>query len=214
MRWATLPCPAGARGRCRCAGSTLFALRAKALQSGAPDFGLSRGRAGRWGGLPIRNGWQARRENGKRTAIHADCVSKMSQAASPCAWACRRLRAAAPSGTNRSLSAPCSRGRQASTSSQRRCQPALPARRALPAPAQGINPLRIPFWGNGSRCFPAAPSPTPQAASPCAWACRRLFPPPLQPERNEAPKPPTRGAWARLLRANGTGRRHCRPLPG
>ena len=151
MRWATLPCPAGARGRCRCAGSTLFALRAKALQSGAPDFGLSRGRAGRWGGLPIRNGWQARRENGKRTAIHADCVSKMSQAASPCAWACRRLRAAAPSGTNRSLSAPCSRGRQASTSSQRRCQPALPARRALPAPAQGINPLRIPFWGTARR---------------------------------------------------------------
>ena len=29
-------------------------------------------------------------------------------------------------------------------------------RRALPAPAQGIHPLRIPFWGNGSR-FPAAP---------------------------------------------------------
>ena len=155
----TLPCPAGARGRCRCAGSTLFALRAKALQSGAPDFGLSRGRAGRWGGLPIRNGWQARRENGKRTAIHADCVSKMSQAASPCAWACRRLRAAAPSGTNRSLSAPCSRGRQASTSSQRRCQPALPARRALPAPAQGINPLRIAFWGTATV---VSPQPRPQ----------------------------------------------------
>ena len=160
----TLPCPAGARGRCRCAGSTLFALRAKALQSGAPDFGLSRGRAGRWGGLPIRNGWQARRENGKRTAIHADCVSKMSQAASPCAWACRRLRAAAPSGTNRSLSAPCSWGRQASTSSQRRCQPALPARRALPAPAQGINPLRIPFGGR--QPFPRSPVPNAAGGKP------------------------------------------------
>ena len=32
-----LPCPAG-KGCCRCARSTLFALRAKALQSGAPDF--------------------------------------------------------------------------------------------------------------------------------------------------------------------------------
>ena len=30
------------KGRCRCAGSTLFALRAKALQSGAPDHGVSR----------------------------------------------------------------------------------------------------------------------------------------------------------------------------
>ena len=32
---AALPCR---QGRCRCARSTLFALRAKALQSGAPDF--------------------------------------------------------------------------------------------------------------------------------------------------------------------------------
>ena len=30
------------KGRCRCACSTLFALRAKALQSGAPDHGVSR----------------------------------------------------------------------------------------------------------------------------------------------------------------------------
>ena len=29
--------------------------------------------------------------------------------------------------------------------------------------------------------------------------------------RNEAPMPPTRGAWTREHRANGTGRRHCRP---
>ena len=34
------------KGRCRCACSTLFGLRAKALQSGAPDFGVSREKAG------------------------------------------------------------------------------------------------------------------------------------------------------------------------
>ena len=34
------------KGRCKCACSTLFALRAKALQSGAPDHGVSREKAG------------------------------------------------------------------------------------------------------------------------------------------------------------------------
>ena len=44
-RWATLPCPAGARGRCRRAGSTLFAPAGqKRFRVGAPDFGLSRGK--------------------------------------------------------------------------------------------------------------------------------------------------------------------------
>ena len=55
------------------------------------------------------------------------------------------------------------------------------------------------------------PQKPPQAAGPCAWACRRLHARPFHSERNAAPKPPTRGAWARLLRANGAGRRHCRP---
>ena len=35
--------PRRGKGRCKCAGSTLFALRAKALQSGAPDFGVVAG---------------------------------------------------------------------------------------------------------------------------------------------------------------------------
>ena len=55
------------------------------------------------------------------------------------------------------------------------------------------------------------PQKPPQAAGPCAWACRRLHARLFHSERNTAPKPPTRGAWARLLRANGAGRRHCRP---
>ena len=46
----------------------------KRFRVGAPDFGLSRGRAENWGALPIRNGRQARRENGKRTVIYADRV--------------------------------------------------------------------------------------------------------------------------------------------
>ena len=54
---------------------------------------------------------------------------------------------------------------------------------------------------------------TPQAASPCSWTCCRLFALPPHSERNAAPKPPTRGAWAREHVAEGTGRRHCRPAP-
>ena len=49
-----------------------------------------------------------------------------------------------------------------------------------------------------------------QAAGSCSWACRRLLLLPLQPKRNAAPMPPTRGAWARLHGAEGAGRRHCR----
>ena len=90
-------------------------------------------------------------------------------------------------------------------SMRRRVHATIPLgeRRALPAPAQGINPLRIPFWGTGR-------PPTPQAAGPCSWACRRLLASPPQPDRNEAPKPPTRGAWARLPRAEGAGFRYYR----
>ena len=70
--------------------------------------------------------------------------------------------------------------------------------------------LGNPFLGTGL-VFPRLPSPkTPQAASPCSWACRRLPPSPPHAERNEAPMPPARGAWVRLHSAEGTGCRHCR----
>ena len=121
----THPCPGGQGYAAGVRDRRCLPLRGKSASELARlILGVSRGRAGRWGALPIRNGWQARRKNGKRAAIHADRVSKPPQAASPCSW-----------------------GRQASTPSQRHWKPALPARRALPAPAQGINPLRIPFWG-------------------------------------------------------------------
>ena len=135
----THPCPAGQGYAAGVRDRRCLPLRGKSASELARlILGVSRGRAGRWGALPIRNGWQARRKNGKRAAIHADRVSKPPQAASPCSW-----------------------GRQASTPSQRHWKPALPARRALPAPAQGINPLRIPFWGTGD----SSVAPVPQNAA-------------------------------------------------
>ena len=66
-RLATLPCPVG-KGRCRYAGSTLFALRAKALQSGAPDHGVSRERAGFSERFAHQGNLPARRGTGERAA--------------------------------------------------------------------------------------------------------------------------------------------------
>src|SRR5699024_10169338 len=98
--------------------------------------------------------------------------------------------------------------------------PASPAilrgeRRTLPAPAQGIYLLRIPFWETDLR-FPAVPTPSisPQAADPCSWACHGLFPLPPQSERNAAHPPHARGVGVRRIRAKGTGRRRCRPEQG
>ena len=155
--------PRGQGGRCQCAGATLFAPAGqKRCRVGAPDFGLSRERTV-CGAVCLSTAvCPAHQKNGKCAAIHANRVSKTSQAASPCAWACRRLRAQPPQAErNAACLAPCSWGRQASTPSQRHWLPALPARRALPAPAQGINPLRIPFWGTGD----SSVAPVPQNAA-------------------------------------------------
>ncbi len=79
------------------------------------------------------------------------------------------------------------------------------------APAGGTAAPLLVGWG--CVCIEqSTPSPqTPQAASPCSWACRRQLPPPPHSERKEAPKPPTHGAWVREPSANGTGRPHCGP---
>ena len=63
-----VPCdaalPRWGKGRCRCAGSTLFAPAGqKRFRVARLILGVSRGKAGRWSALPIRNGWQARRGN-------------------------------------------------------------------------------------------------------------------------------------------------------
>ena len=86
-------------------------------------------------------------------------------------------------------------------------------RRALPAPAQGTSPLGIPFWGTG----PSPPSsrlPVPPNAAGGKSLLVDLppsVPSPPHQKRKEASMPPARGAWMRRLRAEGAGRRHCRP---
>ena len=108
--------PRRGKGRCQCAGSTLFAPAGqKRFRVGAPDFGRVAGESCLRSALPIKNGWQARREDGSMPS---------------CAPRGRRVPATIPRGD----------------------------RRALPAPAQGINPLRIPFWGTAT-ISPSAPVP-------------------------------------------------------
>ena len=64
---ASLPC--GARICCRFAQSTLFAPAGqKRCRAGAPDFGRVAGESCLRSGLPIRNGWQARREDGSMSS--------------------------------------------------------------------------------------------------------------------------------------------------
>ena len=102
-----------------------------------------------------------------------------------------------------------------------RFSPAVPQgeRRALPAPAQGTNPLGIPFWGPASS-FPVSRPPKRRRRQAPARGLAAVFPR-LRPMRNEtkhpcpllvghgcvytAPKALAAGT------AGGTGWRHCRP---
>ena len=59
--------PLRGKQRCRCAYSTLFALRAKALQSGAPDHGWFTGKSILRGDLPI--GKLSRRAGGRGNGL-------------------------------------------------------------------------------------------------------------------------------------------------
>ena len=61
----THPCPAGQGYAAGVRDRRCLPLRGKSASELARlILGVSRGRAGRWGALPIRNGWQARREYG------------------------------------------------------------------------------------------------------------------------------------------------------
>ena len=136
-----------------------------------------------------------------------------------------------PPEPKRSALAPCSWDMGASSRGRRRWPPALPARRRQ-APACGVVAVyafscltrtetqrHCPLLVGHGRVVTgpkalAAGTAGPQAASPCAWACRRLhLLLPLQ-NRNAAPLPPARGAWARRHGAEGAGCRHCRPAGG
>ena len=180
VRLATLPCPRRGKGRCQCAGLTLFApLGQKRFRVARLILEASRERAGSWGALPIRNGWQARRETGKGPRRFTIFRTRKSQHSAP---------------------------------SARPVLPTIPQgeRRALPAPAQGIHPLSIPFWGIGP--FPSNPRPPKRrrrqasARGPAAVYSRH------RPNRNETqhPRPIRDGAGMRRLRAKGAVSRHCR----
>ena len=165
------------KGRCRCAGSTLFALRAKALQSW---------RAGSWRvvgksrvserfahqvALSARRGTGPPRfspQGGRRYT-----PSRKRDAPLSC-HPFHVLRARQARCFTRHIFPPslfAANIRRVNASKARLSPfpspphpPAIPPgeRRALPAPAQGSRPLRIPFWGNSPRFLT---SPVPQTTA-------------------------------------------------
>ena len=134
--------PRGGKGRCGCAYSTLFAPAGRRrFRVGAPDFGVSR-RKGVCGAVcPSRAVWQARRE-----AENGAAPPHSRRVPANVATAFAYPAQTAPPGPLFPLAIP--RG----------------DRRALPAPAQGSRPLRIPFWGNGGH-RPHHPVPRSQNAA-------------------------------------------------
>ena len=144
---------------------------------------------------------------------------KTPQTASPCSWACRRQLPPPPHSERKEAPKPPTHGawvreHSANGTGRPHCGPPTHGAWVRQPSANGWRHCRPPAHGVGVRLHRAkAPRPqTPQAASPCSWACRRLSAPPPHSERKEAPKPPTHGAWVREHRANGTGRPHCGPL--
>ena len=158
--------PRRGKGRCRCADSTLFAPAGqKRFRVGAPDFGRVAGE--RW--IKKRSTFQERsgRRAGRRKAYSNSCRPRSQTAAggkpprvgsppsphpnrSPPAYRAD-VRQPQANGAGRR---PCDPTAKSSAPSlpQRPVSPAVPRgdRRALPAPAQGIHPLRIPFGGTAT----------------------------------------------------------------
>ena len=71
-----------------CEGDAVCPCGAKALQSGAPDFGVIAGESRKSGALPIRNGWQARRGTGKGPRRFTIFRTRKSQRSDPSAAPC------------------------------------------------------------------------------------------------------------------------------
>ena len=186
------------KGRCRCACSTLFALRAKALQSWRAGFWRVAGKSGVSERFAHQGTFPARRGTGKRASPRKE--RSFSRTPSPLRSHneplptrngdtshltvktrpfSRKTFHIYPSMANAAhykprLIAPAFRGehparpspafhahkRPSLRLSRHRLIPqTIPPgeRRALPAPAQGINPLRIPFWGR--QPSPRSPHP-------------------------------------------------------
>ena len=184
-----LPCPVGARGAAGVRVRRCLPCGAKALQSWRADFGRFTGKSFLRGVLPIR---KLSRRAGERETEPSYIFQRGGDV-------CRLTGGTRPSpGKIFHIILPP----QTRHSTRRASSPTIPRgeRRALPAPAQGIHPLRIPFWGTAA-VSPRLPSPN-----------HRLLPPSPRPNRTAAHPPPARGAGVRRIRANGTGRRHCRLL--
>ena len=165
-----LPCvrclaPLGQGALPVCVFDAVCPCGAKALQRGAPDFGRFTGKSFLRGVLPIRK--LSRRAGERETE-----PSYISQRGGD---VCRFTGGTRPSpGKTFHIILPP----QTRHSTRRASSPTIPRgeRRALPAPAQGANPLGIPFWGMAT-VSPAAPVPQPpQAASPCSWGGRASNP--------------------------------------
>ena len=111
---------------------------------------------------------------------------------------------------------------------------ALRARRKLPALPAAASFSRLSRGETGGLCPPPPKGPVPWVSlfgepahispsprlpvPPNAAGGKSLLvdlppsvPSPPHQKRKEASMPPARGAWMRRLRANGAGRRHCRP---
>ena len=131
-----LPCPVGARGAAGVRVRRCLPCGAKALQRGAPDFGRFTGKSFLRGVLPIR---KLSRRAGERETEPSYIFQRGGDV-------CRLTGGTRPSpGKIFHIILPP----QTRHSTRRASSPTIPRgeRRALPAPAQGIHPLRIPFWG-------------------------------------------------------------------
>ena len=189
--------PRGGKGALPvCGGDAVYPCGAKALQSWRACFGLSREKTENRGALPIRNGWQARR--GMRAvelckAWIIACTIRRRGSAQEHPLTCLQ-----PSHAHKS---------QLPVPSATPCFPCHPAGRpAGSARTRSRDPsLENPFWGNRpSPNVAGGKSPARGLAAVCAHS---------GPKRNESQPicPLLVGADRRQLRANGTGRRHCRP---
>ena len=137
-------------GRCRCACSTLFALRGKSASELARRFWSVHGKEFFAGRFAHQETFPARRGTGNGAIVHFPAGGDV----------CRLTGGTRPSpGKIFHIILPP----QTRHSTRRASFPTIPRgeRRALPAPAQGIHPLRIPFWGR--QPFPRSPRP-PNAA--------------------------------------------------
>ena len=136
------------------------------------------------------------------------------QAAGPCSWACRRQHPPPPHPKRNAASKPPAHGawareHGANGAGRRHCRPRRPAAvntlpRLIRNETQRPSPLLVGLGrvNTEPRLWLAAPPPS--------WACRRQRPPLPHPTRNAVHPPPARGAGVLRIRANGTGRRHCR----